>query len=224
MNGSNRYQQLCAQIRTIRKHFLPARFSPTGYYRRADAISARALGFRILSVAEIEHYLEDRCIEIAKTSLLSWKEQKHYSVTLQALTVFMEMKHEKIPKYLSQKAKDQADWDNLVSPVKRITAAVESYIYAVRKENHGIREKNLMSLLIPIGLDLRVLDPAFIYSLDNLGSKRGDAAHTSCSMALKNGVDPKVECTDLQRTLRDLRTLDQALNEILSGVTSTIGA
>ena len=219
MTESVRYRQLCAQIKSLRRHFLPCRFSPTGSYKKIDRISVRSLGFRILSVAEIESYLEDRCVQIAKTALDSWLNNELYSIPLQCITVFSDVKYERMPSYLVQKPKDQKDWDDLVSPRQRIIKAVEKYLAFVQKENHGIRESNLMALLIPIGLDLRLLDSTFIDRIDFLGSIRGDAAHTSCSMALKIGVDPEVEFTEVRKVLEGLIVVDHSLNGILAKTT-----
>lgn len=216
MAGSARYNMLVQQVATLRRHFLPSKLSPTGTYARPDRVSANALGFRILSVAEIESYLEDRCIQIAKTALDAWKTDQRYSLPLQAITVFSSIKYEPPAPYIVPKPKDQKDWDNLLSHSKRIEKAVELYIYLNEEENHGIKEKNLLSVLTPIGVDLRTLDSTFIDRMDTLGGKRGDAAHSSCSKALKIGVDPKIELDDVLAVLGDLLDLDQKLDAILA--------
>jgi len=182
-------------------------------------VSVHALSFRILCVAEIENYLEDRCAEIAKTALESWRTRNHFSPSLQALTVFTTIKYESLPDYLSAKPKDQKDWENLVSPVKRIEKAVEGYIRFVQSNNHGIREKNLIALLIPVGLDLRVIDRTLLDRMDALGSRRGDAAHTSCAKALKIGVDPAAEKKDIDDVISGIADLDVRLEALLTACT-----
>jgi hypothetical protein len=214
--GSKRYKSLCEQVEALRRYFLPSKLSPTGTYAKPSRVSAHSLGYRILCVAEIENYLEDRCVQIAKTALDSWKTNNNFSLPLQSITVFSEVKFEALPAYLVPKKKDQKDWDNLVSPNKRIEKSIDEYIHFVEVENHGIREKNLISLLIPIGVDLRKLDQTFLSRIDSLGTKRGDAAHTSCSMALKVGVDPSVERTEIDAIITDMLDLDQRLDELLA--------
>jgi hypothetical protein len=214
--ASVRYEVLVQQISTLRRHFLPALLSPTGTYHRPDRVSANALGFRILSVAEIESYIEDRCIQIAKAAQDSWKTSQTYSLPLQNITVFSPVKYDPPAPYIVPKPKDQKDWDNLLSSSKRIERAVGDYIYQVEEENHGIKERNLLSMLTPVGIDLRLLDPTFINRIDALGGKRGDAAHSSCSKALKVGVDPRAELKDVEDVLRDLLDLDGRLDIILA--------
>lgn len=195
---------------------LPARLSPTGTYARPERVSVHALGFRILCVAEIEHYLEDRCVQIAKTALDAWKTKGHFSPSLQSLTVFTTIKYESPPAYLTPKPKDQKDWDNLVSPIKRIERAVNDYLDFVREENHGIREKNLLALLVPIGIDLRRIDQTLLDRMDALGSKRGDAAHNSCAKAVRSGVDPAVEKKSIDEVVAGILDLDSRLEALLS--------
>lgn len=219
MAYSARYQALVVQTSALRRHLLPKQFSPTGSYIRPDRVSAHALSFRILCVAEIENYLEDRCAEIAKTALDSWRTRQHFSRSLQSLTVFTGIRYDSLPDYLQAKPNDQKDWDNLISPVKRIEKAVDDYIRFVQSKNHGIREKNLIAMLIPLGLDLRTVDRTLLDRMDGLGSRRGDAAHTSCAKALKVGVDPALEKKEIDLVISAIRDLDLALDGLLSACT-----
>lgn len=98
---SQRYLAMDAQISTLRRHLVPKRLSPTGNYARSDRVSVHSLGFRILCVAEIENYLEDRCAEIAKTALDSWRSRAHFSPSLQSLTVFTVVKYDGLPHYMT---------------------------------------------------------------------------------------------------------------------------
>ena len=219
MAYSPRYLALSAQISALRRHLLPKKLSPTGSYHRPDRVSAQSLSFRILCVAEFESYLEDRCAEIAKTARDSWRQKAFFSPSLQSLTVFSGVKYDSLPQYLIPKPKDQKDWDNLVSPIKRIEKAISDYLEFVQSENHGIREKNLIALLIPIGLDLRTINPTLLDRMDSLGSRRGDAAHTSCGKALKVGVDPAIEKTDIEAVLAGMSEIDAKLDLLLKGAT-----
>jgi hypothetical protein len=216
---SPRYVALSAQISALRRHLLPKKLSPTGNYVRPDRVSVHSLSFRILCVAEIENYLEDRCAEIAKTALNSWRTNRHFSPPLQSLTVFTDVKYDALPDYMIPKPKDQKDWDNLVSPAKRIEKAVSEYLTFVQSGNNGIREKNLIGLLIPVGLDLRAVDRTLLDRMDALGSRRGDAAHTSCAKALKIGVDPAAEKTDIETVLEGLADVDARLDGLLAAST-----
>lgn len=137
------------------------------------------------------------------------------SQTIRAVVI----KYDALPDYMIPKPKDQKDWDNLVSPAKRIEKAVAEYLTFVQAGNNGIKEKNLISLLIPIGLDLRAVDRTLLDRMDALGSRRGDAAHTSCAKALKIGVDPAAEKKDIETVVKGIIDLDVRLDGLLAAST-----
>lgn len=84
------------------------------------------------------------------------------------------------------------------------------------RENNGIREKNLLALLLPIGVDLRTVDPLLIGRLDDLGSRRGAAAHLSISRAVRTGVDPANELAEIKHIRAGLAAVDALLDSLLA--------
>jgi hypothetical protein len=126
-------------------------------------VSVRALGYPVLCAAEIEHYLEDRCAEIAKTALDSWKTRAATSTSLVSLTMFSGIKLETPPAYLNARPKDQRAWDDLVSPAQRIERCVDKYVDFATKE--------------------------LVVRMDAFGALRGDAAHLSTLRAIRTKLD-----------------------------------
>jgi hypothetical protein len=212
---SPRYKNLRTQLAALRKHLLPKNFSDTGNYMFPDRVSVKALSYRVLSHAEIENFLEDRCVEIAKVALKSWKDHDHYSRTLISINLFSGQNFDHPPKTFLPTAKDQKDWSELTSPQKRIENSFQLYIRYVTKDNHGVREKNLTRMLIPVGCDIAKLDNGFISAVDAFGELRGDAAHTSAAGAVKIGVDPAGELKRVDDLMKGLSTLDGILDELL---------
>ena len=47
------------------------------------------------------------------------------------------------------------------------------------QNNHGVREKNLKTLILPTGVELSDLDSTWIADLDDFGKQRGEVAHTA---------------------------------------------
>lgn len=43
-------------------------------------------------------------------------------------------------------------WANRVSIDDRLGKAVSEYVYRVSSENHGTKERNILAMLLPIGL------------------------------------------------------------------------
>jgi hypothetical protein len=86
MARSERYKELVKEIHTLRKYFLPRQFDPIGRYSDEELI--KAIAFRVLAHAELESYVEDRVMELAKAATRSWKTNKKASCTLMGLLAF----------------------------------------------------------------------------------------------------------------------------------------
>lgn len=215
--SSQRFESLKRQVKALRKHFLPSRLSRTGYYQNPERVSTRALAFRLMCHAEVESYLEDRCVEVAKRALAHWK-AGGYSATISCIALFSGQTFPVPPNTVHPAARDQKDWDDLVSPKQRIERAVTSYIQSVKKKNHGVREANLTALLIPIGLDLRNISHDLISRLDSFGQNRGEVAHQSANKFIVQGVDPADELNEVRKILKLLVSLDSALDDLVGSL------
>ena len=215
---SQRFQQLSRRIAELRIHLLPAEFSEVGIYEDADQVTVRALSYRVLAHAEIEAYFEDRVVEIAKKTIKSWNQCRHLSLPLLYLVAFSGREMQRPPESLTSPKDNKAkEWSNFLDPSKRLRECATIYIQAVQMKNHGIKERNLLSLLLPVGVDSSDLDPVFIADLDSFGTRRGEAAHTSSNPAqVRQGVDPKDEHATVEVLLDGLQPIDQILNNLLN--------
>ena len=81
-------------------------------------------------------------------------------------------------------------------------------------ENHGIREKNLLRLLLPIGADFSAFDPILISELDSFGERRGTVAHSSAIFHVTSKPDPKDELEKVNNIVSLLRDVDRELDRI----------
>ena len=55
----------------------------------------------------------------------------------------------------------------------------EKHTTHVTRENHGIKEKNILGLLLPVGVLETDLDPVWMGTMSSFGASRGVVAHTS---------------------------------------------
>jgi hypothetical protein len=216
--ASTRFDRLVLQLEWLRKHLLPYKFDPTGSYFHADKVIIRASSYRVLSHAEFESYVESRAVTIARRALERWKKESRHSAPLSSLIAFSEMKLPRPPDYINRRAKDQKDWDDLVSPEKRIERIVSAFVDYVESENHGIREKNLSKMLIPIGVDLRRVKATDLATIDDFGKKRGSTAHSSASAYIKAGIDPKTEHDRVMGVLKSFHEIDVLVSEVEAGL------
>lgn len=179
-------------------------------------MSVRALSFRLLSHGEIETYLEARALEILMAADAAWKSRRHISKTTLCVLAFSGASLASLPDTLKAPAnKKDADWDALIRPDRRISKSISDFTYFLRRQNNGIKESNLVSILLRIGVDPDHIDEVVVAELNDLGTKRGEAAHGGAFGSVKKGVNPRDEHQQVKRICDGLRELDKKLTELL---------
>ena len=101
------------------------------------------------------------------------------------------------------------DKDSIDDVVKR---AVEHYRSLI-KSNHGIKERNLEKLLVPVGIELTTLNQTWLNDMDSFGWTRGKMAHTS-RLVMKSPPDPKTQKTAVDNLLVGLKDLDERVKKL----------
>lgn len=215
--SSTHLAQLREQIDVLERHLLPSKFDATGTYEDRDAVTVRTLAFVVLAHAEIESYFENRIIEIAKAAWQSWKEARHLSRVACALLAFCGREMNAPPESLSPPKPEKAkEWLRQLEIGERLKLVVQEFVYAVTKHNHGIREKNLLAMLLPVGVYHADLDATFIADIDSFGKRRGEAAHSSSSRSqVQQEIDPKTEQDRVLDLISSLERLDEELDYLL---------
>ena len=176
---SKRFRILEQELKKLRKYFLPRQFDPQGNYSERQI--ALATAYLVLAHAEIESYLEDRVLDLARSAVKIWKEKKKTTQVLVYLFAFSGLTLDKPPDSVTpdQPSKSKALQEKLKFDEKRINVS-KSFEYLVI-HNHGIKEKNLLSLLLPIGINSDDLDKVWLQEMKDFGAKRGQFAHQSAS-------------------------------------------
>lgn len=213
--ASSRYLQLRKQIDVLRQALLPAAFDLTGVY--SDDVLTRALAFRVLAHAEIESFLEGRAWEAVNTALIAWKERRRAGRTLLALLAFNSAHGGEPPKSLgAPQPSQQRSWPDQVDLDKRVKNAATAY-RRILEANHGVKEANIMPLLIPIGFNIEALDQALLNDLTAFGEARGDGAHRSSS--LQTAPDPKTEWMRVEALVSGLDDIDREMSTLVAELT-----
>lgn len=208
MINSDRFKILEARLNELRSHMLPKIFSETGDYSEKELDSAR--GYKLLAHAEIESFIEDISKEKVLTAISEWKNNKKPSLTLIS---FLASYHS------SWNIDDEANNEDIIkiskgrikkeSIAKIIDLAHTQYVKKVN-DNHGIREKNFLTMILPIGIDEDTVDTILISNLDSFGKMRGEIAHKSrCSLTAT--TNPQDELNAVTNILNGLRDLDNKI-------------
>lgn len=215
--SSSRFAELQARVKDLRRLLLPAKFDPTGSYRDPTRVSTRALSFRVLAHAELEAYFEDRVLEVSLAALQAWQSARHVSEVTMHLIGFAGRTLELPPDSLiSVDAKRAKEWTSKTTIEDRFSRCVSDFQKRVRVENHGIKEANLLQLLIPIGFDISKCDAVFLGSMNAFGEARGLVAHTSGRAHVRKGVDPKDEYEKLRAIILSIAPIDDELTRLLN--------
>lgn len=213
---SERLAQLKTQLNVLRVHLLPDPFEETGLYENAERVATSALGYRVLAHAEIESYFEDRALEVVNQARIAWDQSMHVSRVALCLMAFSG-KEMALPPPSLQAPNDnkRKAWPALLDISEKLVPVISSFYNFVRNENHGIKEKNLLSLLLPIGLDPSKLDPIFLAEIESFGSVRGLAAHSSSRMSVRQAVDPEQELKRVEALIPGIEAIDGLLDQLI---------
>ena len=180
---------------------LPSAFDPTGSY--SDRVYDRVRGYRLLVHAEIEAFLEDAVLSVAKQAYTDWLVDRRPRQSLIALLAYHEGSTDPVPDAIS---KTGASSTPLRSRIKDATDAHSTW---VRMKNNGIREKNVLRLVLPVGILESDLDAAWLQTIDGFGSARGDTAHQA--LRTQQPHDPAAEARTVKEIVEGLRKLDARL-------------
>ncbi|WP_406700856.1 hypothetical protein V5E97_18880 [Singulisphaera sp. Ch08] len=206
MARSTRYRELRKAITKSRHALLPSKFDPTGTYRNPDKVHYRALSFRIMVHAEIEAYLEDRSREVLDAAWKHWKATRVPSETIICLLGYSEVALKLPPDSLGG-GPNKLSYESIETPLQK---AYNVWLRRSR-ENHGIKEANVLSLVLPLGIEHTKLGTTLLNDLSSYGLARGLVAHTS-NYTITQYADPKDEFNTATNLATSLEKLDELFN------------
>jgi hypothetical protein len=104
-------------------------------------------------------------------------------------------------------------WPGKLELTERIRAAGTAFVNALTK-NHGVKEENLLGMLLPVGVDAGKLDPLWVSEMSSFGESRGHAAHSSLAGKVVQLPDPKEEHERVERLFNGLEKLDMLFEDL----------
>jgi hypothetical protein len=211
MPRSRRFITLNKELNRLRKQFLP-KASPTGEY--TDRQLALTIAYVVLAHAEIEAYLEDRVWEVAISAKKDWDSNGKTSRTLLGLLAFSGEMMELPPNSLTPIKASKSVSEDRIKIGKKIDLAI-NFFKGVIDQNHGIKESNILALLLTIGLDSDGLDTELIAILNTFGEQRGLVAHSSAnSYRTKQIPDPVNELNRINQIIQGMTQIDRLITDI----------
>lgn len=212
MPRSVRFRMLTKGLNRLKKHFIP-KINPAGLY--SDRQLALTLAYRVLVHAEIEAYFEDRVWEAALNAKKNWNTLGKTCRTLICLLAFSGQMMESPPDTLSPTKPAKRVPDEKIKIDKKIDLAINSFKRII-DQNHGIKEANILALLLPIGINTDDLDPAWLNTMNAFGEERGVVAHTSATSTVIQAPDPATEVDRVEQIIiPELRKVDDLINQLM---------
>ncbi len=154
-----KYQEFKKRIRDLGKNLLPES-SATGTYTAAELDHVR--GYRLLVHAEVESFLEDRVRYVANEALTKWNLDSRLRPALVSLLAFYSKQDIVSHKQLK---------DEYAGTRKRVgdtlSEANQSFNRAVT-QNNGVRERDVLRLLFPIGVTRAQIDAVWLGTIDSV--------------------------------------------------------
>ncbi|MFC1410224.1 HEPN domain-containing protein [Streptacidiphilus sp. N1-12] len=199
---SARYGELSRRITELRNGLLPSKFSPTGLY--SDRVYDRTLGFRLLAHAEFEAFIEDRAYDVANEAIKAYEATGRIRPSLLAISAYSE----KVflgPTSLLRPPQKQAPL--LIDRAKFARDELTNYI---RNMNNGIKEKNLLRILLAVGVESSELDMIWLNDVETWATLRGDTAHQSGKV--KTRPDPRGEYSRVLSISSGFSDIDKILD------------
>lgn len=215
MASSNQYKKLKKELARLRRELLPKKFRRSGNY--PPEVFTKTNAYRVLAHAEIESYIEDRAYEVASTAIGEWNNKKKVSKTLLGLLAFSGQNMEEPPDSVNPSQPSQVStWGNKIRISNKINAAMNVFCNAITN-NHGIKERNLLRLLLPIGIEADKFDPVLLADLNSFAEVRGEVAHLSASKyRAKQQVDPRDELRTVESLVNRLIDIDRCIDQLSS--------
>ena len=200
---SSYFEYMLNRVQVLKKTFLPRAFSPTGNYKQTTY--EKACAFKVLTHAEFEYYLEEISFAIAKNAYKKWTTRKLISKPLLALAVYYSGSYKAPPEMKSGNNSDE-------NISERVRIAFSDYSFKVKSKNNGIKEKNILQLVLPVGIEIDQLDNDLLIALNNYGSSRGQIAH---STRAKQPLTPEEALASSTELITYISALDDILKSML---------
>jgi hypothetical protein len=200
---SQRFNELLRRLAELKQHFLPADFDSTGLYE--ESVYEHTKAYRILAHAEFESFIEDRALDVVANSFNQWKVSGSASTALLGVVAFHDAINQ-MPDAFSETSQKKKFRDLATA----IENAKNGYNRHVRTENHGIKTKNLVRMLLPLGLTEEDIDSEWLTITEAWATARGEVAHAAGKVQVR--PDPQHELSTVTKILEGFRSLDESLD------------
>ncbi|MEV8349230.1 hypothetical protein ACFVTT_14610 [Streptomyces niveus] len=160
----------------------------------------------MLTHAEFEAFIEDRALEVVANAHAEWEKTGVIRPSLLGLMSHWESSPQ-IPETLSELGDNSSKYPTLAA---RIKAAKGHYSTYIKTRNNGIKEKNLLLILLPLGVTKIEITSTWLDDTESWAKGRGAVAHTSAAK-MQVQLDPRIELATVRKIRDGFRDVDKLL-------------
>ncbi|PKO16813.1 MAG: hypothetical protein CVU39_06240 [Chloroflexi bacterium HGW-Chloroflexi-10] len=165
----------------------------------------RLRSYRILCHAEIEYCIENIVLDKIVIEKSKWLTLGVIPKCIANLLAYSSML--KLPQ-LPSRLGEISTANDVSYRVGRVISTFETNV----KRNNGIKEINIIPLLIPIGIDYTKLNQTLLNNLSSFGISRGATAHNSSKV--QHLINPSDEIRMVQQIIQELQIVDDLIDGI----------
>ncbi|MGE3676242.1 MAG: hypothetical protein AB7K71_41615, partial [Polyangiaceae bacterium] len=168
----------------------------------------RAVSCRILVHAEIEIFIEDSAFALFDAGWRAWETNKVVNRVILGVLAYAGTTTVPPPAKLGGGTRNQMSYEDVAVPVQK----AQSIWRSVHRENHGIKEANILALFLPLGVPADAFDSTLLADLTSFGTSRGAVAHGS-PLRVLGYADPKSEYEQAMALVASLGSIDELVQE-----------
>lgn len=160
--------------------------------------------YRLLSHAEIEFYIETLLLSKVKIEKKKFDQHGIISNCISHLFAYNKCDLPGTASRLTEiSSKNDIEY--------RINRVVNNYEILV-KRNNGIKEVDIIPLLVQVGIDYTQINQTLLNNLSSYGKYRGDTAHNSTK--IQQLINPRDEIEIVQQIISELNSIDLLVSKV----------
>jgi hypothetical protein len=164
----------------------------------------RLRSYRLLSHAEIEHFIENKVLSKISIEKRKWQTKGIVTNCLANLLAYHKVEYPNV----SSRLADISTKNDISFRVGLVIANFETRV----KRNNGIKEVDIIPMLISIGIDYTKISQTLLNNLSSFGHNRGNTAHNSSKV--QQLINPSDEMNMVQHIISELRDVDKLIDQI----------
>jgi hypothetical protein len=192
---SSRLVDALGQLEELRVTLI--RINPTGIYTPGAYIRAGA--FVVLAHSVIEDYLEGICLEVIDGALNAFMADGRARTAILALVHYTDSRS--VPE-----SNPGGPWG-----LRQGAKSCRQILFGWTKMNNGLKEKDVLRLLLPTGLKESDMTSRWLAAMSALGEMRGRVAHRGHIARAQTPIDPQDALDTVEAVAATLCRIDAKL-------------